>query len=309
VRNEHVLLGLDRPDDAGIYRISEEVALVQTLDFFTPIVDDPRTFGRIAAANSLSDVYAKGGRPITALNVVCFPSKVFPPEVLREILEGGLSVLHEAECVLLGGHSVDDPELKYGLSVTGVVHPKRFLANAGAQPGDAAVLTKPIGTGVVTTADKRRSASESALNAAVRSMLTLNRRASEAMLRHGAHAATDVTGFSLLGHSFEMIEKTPIDLEIHADSVPLLPEALALSDAGMLCGGLGRNRSQYGGYVSIDERVPKALADLLFDPQTSGGLLVALPGDRAGDFLAELGEGAARIGSFVPGSGRIRVTP
>jgi len=302
-----VLLGLDRPDDAGIYRISAETALIQTVDFLTPIVDDPRTFGRIAAANALSDVYAKGGRPVTALNVVCFPSKTFPVSVLREILEGGLVALHEAGCVLVGGHSVEDAELKYGLSVTGTVHPDAFLAQVGAQPGDALVLTKPIGTGVITTAEKRRAASTDAVAAAVRSMVTLNRRASEAMVRHGAHAATDVTGFSLLGHSFEMIDGTPIDLELFAARVPLFPTTVELAGAGNVCGGLARNRTHYASHIQIGDRVPAAIADVLFDPQTSGGLLIAVPAARVADLLAELDPGAAHIGTFHAGTGRIFV--
>jgi selenide,water dikinase len=200
-----VLVGLERPDDAGVYRLTDETALVQTVDYFTPIVDDPRTFGRIAAANALSDCWAMGGRPVCAMNVVCFPSGEMEIDVLRRILAGGLDALREADCALVGGHSVDAPELKYGLSVTGVVHPGRFLTNAGARAGDRLVLTKPLGTGVVATAVKGGLADAESARAAESSMTALNRAASELMLRHGARACTDVTGFGLLGHACEMV--------------------------------------------------------------------------------------------------------
>lgn len=306
-----MLVGLARPDDAGVVRVSDECALVQTLDFFTPIVDDPRTFGRIAAANALSDVYAMGGRPISALNVVCFPSNALEPEVLREILEGGLDALREAACPLVGGHSVDDPELKYGLSITGTVHPDRFLTADGAKVGDHLVLTKPLGTGAVTTAQKRGIASAEALATAVESMCTLNRDAAEAMMELGAHAATDVTGFSLIGHASEMIDGTDTDLVLHADALPALPDALTLLDAGALCGGLGRNRAHYEPRVDVAEGVAEARVQLAYDPQTSGGLLIALPADAAValvDRLAGVRPGwATVVGEVVTGTGRIRL--
>lgn len=306
-----MLVGLARPDDAGVVRVSDECALVQTLDFFTPIVDDPRTFGRIAAANALSDVYAMGGRPISALNVVCFPSKALEADVLREILEGGLDALREAACPLVGGHSVDDPELKYGLSITGTVHPDRFLTADGAKVGDHLVLTKPLGTGAVTTAQKRGLASEEAMAVAVASMRTLNRDAAEGMMALGAHAATDVTGFSLIGHASEMVDGTGLDLVFHADAIPALPEALALLEAGALCGGLGRNRAHYEPRVDVADDVPETRIQLVYDPQTSGGLLVALPPDAATALVERLATThpgwAAVIGEVVSGSGRIQL--
>ncbi len=306
-----MLVGLDRPDDAGVYRLSDDVALVVTVDFFTPIVDDPATFGRIAATNALSDVYAMGGRPISALNVVCFPSKTLDPGVLHEILAGGLVALSEAGCPLVGGHSVDDPELKYGLSVTGVVHPDRVLASSGGRDGDALVLTKPLGAGLVSTAEKRRRAPRESSEACIAMMTTLNRDAAERMLEHDARACTDVTGFGFLGHAYEMIEGSSLDLHVDTASVPLLPHALELAEAGMLCGGLGRNQMHYGPNVDFADGVSSAWRSALFDPQTSGGLLIALPDSEADALVADLAarghRDTARVGHVRAGSGRIHV--
>ncbi len=296
-------MGLERADDAGVYKLSDELALVQTVDFFTPIVDDPRLFGRIAAANSLSDVWAMGGRPVCAMNVVCFPAGTMDPSVLRQVLEGGLETLHEARVPLVGGHSADDPELKYGLSVTGLVHPERFLRSTGARPGDRLVLTKPLGTGIIATAIKGGVAEAESVEAATRTMTTLNRRAGELMLEKGATACTDVTGFGLIGHALEMIEKTDVGLELRAGAVPILAGALELAGMGMAPAGLHRNREFSACSTEFAADVPPALADVMLDPQTSGGLLIALPADEAealvGELRAEGGPEAAVVGEFT----------
>jgi selenide,water dikinase len=300
-------VGLERADDAGVYKVSDELALVQTVDFFTPVVDDPRLFGRIAATNSLSDVWAMGGRPVCAMNVVCFPAGTMDPSVLRQVIEGGLETLHEARVALVGGHSADDPELKYGLSVTGLVHPERFLRNTGARAGDRLVLTKPLGTGIIATAIKGGVAEDAPVAAATRSMTTLNRRASELMLTRGARACTDVTGFGLVGHALEMVEKTDVKtdvgLDLRAGAVPVLPGALELAGMGILPAGLHRNREFCSCSTDFAPEVGRELADVMLDPQTSGGLLVALPAGEAEAYASELGaEGgpeAALIGEFT----------
>jgi selenide,water dikinase len=296
-------VGLERADDAGVYKLSDELALVQTVDFFTPIVDDPRLFGRIAAANSLSDVWAMGGRPVCAMNVVCFPAGDMDPSVLRQVLEGGLETLHEARVPLVGGHSADDPELKYGLSVTGLVHPERFLRSTGARPGDRLVLTKPLGTGIIATAIKGGVAEEASVAAATRTMTTLNRSAGELMLTKGATACTDVTGFGLVGHALEMIEKTDVGLDLRAGAVPVLAGALELARMGMAPAGLHRNREFSACSTEFAADIPADLADVLVDPQTSGGLLVALPADEAEAFADELraegGPEARVVGEFT----------
>lgn len=276
----NVLVGLRGGDDAGVYRISEELALVQTVDFFTPIVDDPRTFGQVAAANSLSDVYAMGGRPITAMNIVCFPAKKLGLEPLREILRGGLDTLKEAGVALLGGHTVEDAEPKYGLSVTGLIHPHRILTKAGLKEGDRIVLTKPLGTGVISTALKGRVASPSACDAMVRSMRTLNRAASEAALEAGAVACTDVTGFGLLGHMMEMAKASGMRVRLDTTRIPLLEGARDCAAMGTVPGGTRANRSFFSPRVEGEDRMDPVMLDLLYDPQTSGGLLIAVPQER-----------------------------
>ena len=298
-----MLVGLERPDDAGVYRLTDDIALVETVDFFTPVVDDPELFGRIAAANALSDVWAMGARAVSAMNIVCFPSGEMDIDVLRRVLAGGLRTLGEAGVALLGGHSVDDPELKYGLSVTGIVDPAKFLTSSGARAGDGLVLTKPLGTGVVATAIKGGVADEESVAAAAATMTALNRRASELMLEHAARASTDVTGFGLLGHASEMVEETDVGLAIRAGSIPLLPGALELARSGLLPAGLHRNRDFYACRVDVGPDVPQALADLLYDPQTSGGLLVALAPEAAEAYVRALrAEGnahASLIGEFT----------
>jgi len=278
----NVLVGLRGVDDAGVYRISEDLALVQTIDYFTPIVDDPRTFGQVAAANSLSDVYAMGGRPITAMNVVCFPSKTLGLEPLREILKGGLDTLKEAGVALLGGHSVEDAEPKYGLSVTGIIDPRRILKKDGLGEAHEIILTKPLGTGVISTALKGQMASPEAYEAMVQSMRMLNRAASEAALEAGAAACTDVTGFGLLGHMMEMAMASGVRIVLETERVPILEGALAYAGMGMVHGGTLANRSFFGQRVEGEDLIDPVLLDILYDPQTSGGLLIAVPQEGVG---------------------------
>ena len=269
--DKNVLIGFDTADDAGVYKLGEESALVQTVDFFTPIVDDPCTFGAIAAANSLSDVYAMGGRPLTALSILCYPAKGDLDD-LEEILKGGASKMAEAGCAILGGHSVNDDEIKFGYAVTGLVHPRRVLANAGAKPGDALMFTKAIGTGVVATALKRGMADPAHVQAATESMLTLNRAACEAMLRFEAHGCTDVTGFGLIGHGREMALASNVTLEIEAARVRFLPGAIGYARSGAIPGGLKNNRE----FAASCVQGSSEFDDLLYDPQTSGGLLISM---------------------------------
>lgn len=295
-----------------MYKLRDDLAIIQTMDFFTPIVDDPYTFGQIAAVNALSDVYAKGGRPLTALNIVCFPVKVMDISILRETLKGGLSKMREAGVVLVGGHSVEDPELKYGLSVTGVIHPDRVIMNNGARIGDKLILTKPLGTGIISTALKGGEASGQAVAKSVNSMTTLNKKASELMLTIDVHACTDVTGFGLLGHACEMIECTDVGMIIHPEAVPYFPEAKEYAETGMVSGGTARNRDFRIDMVDIDKNVSRVMLDILFDPQTSGGLLMAVPAADAEPLVKRMRlEGikeAAIIGEVVvKPKGRIMV--
>jgi selenide, water dikinase len=299
-RSSHpnVLLGFETSDDAGIYQLSEDCALVQTLDFFTPIVDDPFTFGAIAAANSLSDVYAMGGTPLTAMSILCYPGKG-DPEVLAQILAGGSAKLREADCALLGGHSVSDEDIKFGFSITGTVHPQRYRANAHARAGDVLVLTKPLGTGVIATALKRGLAAASAVEAATASMLTLNRAAAEAMQPLDVHGCTDITGFGLLGHAREMALASGVTLEIACTELPLLSGALEAIAAGAIPGGLKNNQSFAGCDVHAAEGVDPHLETICYDPQTSGGLLISLPQSDAAHLLTHLAQ-ARIIGRVVP---------
>jgi selenide,water dikinase len=303
---------MERAEDAGVYKLTDDLAIVQTVDFFTPIVDDPYDFGRIAAANSLSDVYAMGGKPLTALNIVCFPQGTLDISILREVLQGGLDKMHEAGVILVGGHSVEDPELKYGLAVTGTIHPDKVVYNNGAKVGDRLILTKPLGTGIISTAIKGGAASEAAIARIVKSMTMLNRTASELMQEVGVNACTDITGFGLLGHAAEMIECTEVSMVIDSSAVPFFPEARELAEMGMIPGGLHRNRDFRKDMMAIDEKVPQYLQDILFDPQTSGGLLMAVPPKKAPKLLELLYKGgvaeAAIIGEVVAEpEGRIRV--
>jgi selenide,water dikinase len=302
---------MERAEDAGIFKLSADLAIVQTVDFFTPIVDDPYDFGQIAVANALSDVYAMGGKPLTALNVVCFPQKTLDFSILRKVLEGGLDKMHEAGVILLGGHTVDDPELKYGLAVTGTIHPAKVVHNNTARVGDVLILTKHLGTGIISTAIKGGAASKEAIDRIVNSMTALNRAASEVMLEVGVSACKDITGFGLLGHACEMIEGMNVGMEINAAAVPLFPEAKEYYDTGMVPGGLSRNRDYRKNMVTMDAKVPGYLQDILFDPQTSGGLLISVPKAKAPRLLQNLhaqGVTAAIIGKVVAEhKGRIKV--
>ena len=275
IANPNVLVGFETADDAGVYRLTPELALVQTVDFFTPIVDDPFTFGAIAAANALSDVYAMGGTPISSLSVVAFPADG-APAVLEAILLGGLEKMREAGCAVIGGHSVADPEMKFGYAVTGTIRPDRVKPNSGARPGDVLVLTKAIGTGVIGTALKRGIAVQSAVDASIESMLTLNRVACEAMLQFDVRGCTDISGFGFLGHAREMAIASGVTLEIDTAQIPLLPGALDAVRAGALPGGLKNNRDFVSGVVEAEAGIDADLLDLLYDPQTSGGLLISL---------------------------------
>jgi selenide, water dikinase len=298
VTNENVLVGFDTADDAGVYKLTPELALVQTVDFFTPIVDDPYTFGAIAAANSLSDVYAMGGKPISALSLLAYPAKGDLDD-LEQILKGGAEKIHESGCVILGGHSIADDEIKFGYSVTGTVHPDRVKANAGARAGDTLVFTKRIGTGVITTALKREIAKESDLQAAIDSMLMLNRRACEAMLAYDVHGCTDVTGFGLIGHAREMALGSGVTIEIDTSAVQFLPGALDYARQGALPGGLKNNLEFASCAVEMTREIPPEIESLLYDPQTSGGLLISLPEADAAQLERALPE-AYRIGRVLP---------
>jgi selenide,water dikinase len=283
-----LIVGLDKADDAGVYQLRDDLAIIQTVDFFTPIVDDPFLFGQIAATNALSDVYAMGGEPICAMNIACFPAQTMKIEVLREILRGGLAKLREAGVVLAGGHTVEDPELKYGLSVTGTIHPAHVLTNQGVQVGDRLVLTKPIGTGIVNTAIKGELAGAAVIDEAVAVMATLNHTPARVMRAYDVHACTDITGFGLLGHLCEMIEGARAGIALDAAAVPLLDEVLGFCEIGLLPGGLHRNRAFREEMITREAGVPDVLFDVLFDPQTSGGLLVAVPAADAQALVKEL---------------------
>ena len=285
----NLLVGFDTHDDAGVYRLTDELALVQTVDFFTPIVDDPYTYGQIAAANALSDVYAMGGKPLSALSLVCFPEKG-DTAILEQILAGGHATMAEAGCTVVGGHSVRDEEIKFGYAVTGLIHPKKIWTIGGARPGDRLLLTKPLGTGVITTALKKGAAKPDWVAAAVRAMLQLNRDAVEALseLGEAVHAVTDITGYGLLGHALEMASASGVALRIAHLHVPHFAVALELRALGVAPGGLAANRRAFNGKVRFGDAVSSAWCDLLFDPQTSGGLLVALPEAGAGRLFGRL---------------------
>lgn len=305
-------MGLETSDDAGVYLMDDGRALIQTLDFFTPIVDDPFEYGQIAAANSLSDVYAMGGRPLTAMNIVCFPMGQYPQEWLVQILLGGAEKVEESGALLLGGHTVNDETIKYGLSVTGTAAREEITANSGARPGDVLVLTKALGTGLVTTALKREVAAAADIRAAIDSMKTLNAGAARAMNRTGVRAATDVTGFGLLGHLYEMMAASGTAAELEADSLPALPGALAHAAAGVNTGGGLSNARYLEPWVEFESGLDAARRVLCFDPQTSGGLLIAVPGERLQQLQEELERAGvnvrAVIGRVLAGeSGRIRV--
>lgn len=305
-----LLVGLGAPDDAAVYRISDDRAIISTTDFFPPVVDDPWTFGAIAAANALSDVYAMGGQPLMAINLVAWPDGL-PQELLTEILRGGAEKVREAGAVLAGGHTVSDKEPKYGLCVTGIVHPDRIIRKGGALPGDRLILSKPLGVGVITTALKNSKAQEQHVAAAVASMGRLNRSAAEQALRHGVRAMTDITGYGLIGHGLEMAQAAGVDFHIAYSALRWLPGAQDYAAQDSFPGGMHRNREFYTQHVRFDAPLPDHQQYLLFDPQTSGGLLMAAPAEQAEALLAALtaaGESAALIGEVQTGDGRIVVT-
>jgi selenide, water dikinase len=302
-QDANVLVGFDKADDAGVYLLTPELAMVQTVDFFTPIVDDPYTFGQIAATNALSDVYAMGGRPVSSLAMVCFPEKG-DPAVLEQILAGGLSKMIEANCTVIGGHSIRDEEIKFGYSVTGTIHPQKVLKNSSAVAGDALVFTKAIGTGVISTAIKRGKAEPEWVDAAVRSMTTLNKVGAEVIAagEYQVHGMTDITGFGLIGHAREMALGSGVSLRIEASKVPVLPGALECVRQGFVPGGLNNNRDFAECLVSYSNRVTPELRTILYDPQTAGGLLISVAesdADRMVAAMQQQGVPAVRIGSVI----------
>ncbi len=304
-------MGLETTDDAAVYKLNEEQAIIQTLDFFTPVVDDPYVFGQIAAANALSDVYAMGGAPLLALNIACFPT-CFSVEVMGAILRGGADKVREAGALIAGGHTISDEEPKYGLSVIGLVHPDRIITNAGAQVGDVLVLTKPLGTGIILTAAKAGLAPASLLAIVEESMAALNRNAARAMAAVSVSACTDITGFGFLGHIHELAAASKVAVEIDVDNVPLFPQLVDLASQGLVPGGAYRNREYLKDKVSFPAKIDGGLREALFDPQTSGGLLFSLPAGKATGLLAELAgqgvTGARLVGRVVAGkAGHITV--
>jgi selenide, water dikinase len=298
IADENIIVGFDTADDAGVYRVTPDLAIVQTVDFFTPVVDDPYTFGAIAAANALSDVYAMGGRPLTALSILAWPASG-DTDVLEQILKGGAEKIHEAGCVILGGHSVNDPEIKFGYAITGTVHPDRVKTNTGARPGDVLMFTKKIGTGVISTALKKGIAKEEHVNGAIAQMTTLNRAAAEALEKLDVHGLTDVTGFGLFGHAREMAIGSKVTLEIDSKLVRFLDGAVEYAEAKAFSGGLGNNRE----FVSSCVEGSSAFDDLFYDPQTSGGLLVSMPEKDAMEF-ERMFPSAYRIGRVLERAAR-----
>lgn len=292
--NSNVIVGSESKDDAGVYKVNDTLALVQTLDFITPVCDDPFTFGRIAAANSLSDVYAMGGTPVTAMNIIAFPTGKFSLSIMQQILEGGIDVLKEAGVQLLGGHSVEDNELKYGLSVTGYVHPEKVIKNNTIKDKDILILTKPLGTGIISTALKADFVDKSILDEFLESMSTLNKKAAEIMVKYNVSACTDVTGFGLAGHLLEMTGDSKFTALIDSGSLPVLEGALENAAMGLIPGGLYRNRDYIGNRCFVEDSVPREMADIIYDPQTSGGLIIAIPEMEADLLLKEITDSGNR---------------
>jgi selenide,water dikinase len=304
---------MEHGEDAGVYKLRDDLAIIQSVDFFTPIVDDPYIFGQIAVTNALSDVYAMGGKPLTAMNIVCFPVNKMDIAILREILRGGLQKMQEAGVLLIGGHSVEDDELKYGLSVTGVIHPDKVLLNRGGRAGDKLILTKPLGTGIISTALKGGIADEALVAKSIKAMTTLNKTAAELMSETpDVHACTDITGFGLLGHAAEMIDGADVGMVFRASAVPFFPEIREFVETGVVPGGLHRNRAFRRSLIDIGSDCPDWMVDILFDPQTAGGLLIAVSENQAEHLIKKmhaLGVAeAAIIGEVVAESkGRIRL--
>lgn len=301
--DKRVLVGLETSDDAGVFAVSNDLALVQTVDFFSPMTDDPYIFGQIAAANSLSDVYAMGGTPITALNIVCYATCI-DPAVMGEILRGGAEKCREAGVAVLGGHTVENQDVKYGLAVTGVIHPKAIISNAGAKPKDKLILTKPLGSGVIFTAHKAGLAEDSHYNNALAVMAVLNRSAADIFKKHGSSGGTDVTGFGMLGHSMELARASGVEIELWSKAIPLLPGAQEYATMGLVPAGAYKNAEHFGRDIEFCDEIEESLRDLLYDPQTSGGLLFAVAADKADTVLSELqlsGIAAACVGECKTG--------
>lgn len=286
IKNEKLIVGLDTSDDAAVYRLNEETAIIQTLDFFTPVVDDPYMYGQIAAANSLSDVYAMGGEPIMAMNIVCFPT-CLPLDILTQILKGGADKVAEAGALLVGGHSVDDNEPKYGLSVTGLVHPLKVVSNAGARPGDILFLTKPLGTGILNTALKAEMLTDKQISTLMQSMAALNNHAAKAMQRVGANGCTDITGFGFIGHAYEMAKASAVSLIIESEKIPIMEGAVQYAEMGLIPAGTYANKKYIEEKVHMSQNLSQVMEDILYDPQTSGGLLIAVDKENA-SALADL---------------------
>lgn len=297
-KDPNLIVGFDKSDDAGVYKISDSLALIQTVDFFTPVVDDPYLYGQIAAANALSDVYAMGGIPLTVLNVACFSCSL-DSAILAEILKGGANKIKEAGATLVGGHTVTDNEIKYGLSVTGTIDPKKVVTNSGAKPGDVLILTKPLGTGIITTAFKFDDIDEEELQEAAVSMSTLNKIASEEMQKIGVNACTDITGFGLLGHGYEMANGSGVEFVIQSSEVPLLKMVLELIEKEDIPGGAYNNMHYFEKWVAFDDSVSKARKIALFDPQTSGGLLISVPKEKSQELLQNLFSGSVKWAAIV----------
>ena len=301
--DSNLIVGLKHADDAGVYKITDDIAIIQTVDFFTPIVDDPYWFGQIAAANALSDVYAMGGVPKTAMNIVCFPIKQMDISILRRIIQGGIDKMKEADVVLVGGHSVEDNELKYGLAVTGFIHPDRILTKRNLKVKDRLILTKPLGTGIINTAIKGGLVSAEIIESVTKLMASLNREAAEIMKDYPVHACTDITGFGLLGHMAEMVVDSEFSIKIQSDMVPIIRGAIDYARMGFVPGGTYRNREFREKIVDVSSSVDRSIQDILFDPQTSGGLLICVDDKSADDLLIRLknkGMDAAIIGEVLP---------
>jgi len=311
--NPNLLVGIDTSDDAGVYKLNDELALVQTVDFFTPIVDDPYSFGQVAAANAISDIYAMGGKPLTALNIVAFPIRTLDKDVLAEILRGAADKSKEAGITLVGGHSIDDNEPKFGMAVTGLVHPDRVLTNAGAKPGDKLILTKPIGVGILTTSIKKDQLNDEEVKRVTEVMASLNRKAAETMERFEVHACTDVTGFGLMGHSLEMAKGSGVGIRIHYGQVPVLPRVRELAEAGFVPGGTKNNYAHVQDSVAYDDTLDQIAQWILCDAVTSGGLLIAVAGEQAEELLTALRNAGVEAGiigeTTAEHPGRIAVTP
>jgi len=300
INDPNLIVGFEDVDDAGVYKISDDLALIQTIDFFTPIVNDPYIFGQIAAANALSDVYAMGGIPLTAMNVVCFPAQSMDISILKEILKGGLDKMREAKVTLVGGHSVEDAELKYGLSLTGTIHPNKVITNGGAKPGDKLILTKPLGTGIINTAIKAKMATDESIAKVTDVMTTLNKDASKIMQTIGVNSCTDITGFGFLGHACEMMQESGgVGMVINSSCIPILSEVEEYARKGLVPGGTHRNRKFRLPQVEMNQALTPEIIDILFDPQTSGGLLISVAQEKADELLNKLREEGIKETSII----------